>query len=69
VNDHVDEDCKRRGPKPFLGTECYKKIYESVIKLQKVGYGLSHKEILQLAEQTDSKRETQVLKNTWPSKL
>jgi hypothetical protein len=38
-------------------------------ELQNVGHGLSHKEILQLAEETDSKRVTQVLKNTLPSEL
>jgi hypothetical protein len=69
VNDHVDTDCKRPCPKPFLGTECEKEIYVPVTELQNVGHGLSHKEILQLAEETDSKRVTQVLKNTLPSKL
>jgi hypothetical protein len=69
VNDHVDTDCKKPGPKPFLGTECEKEICDSATELQKVGYGLSHKEVLQLAGETDSKRVTQVLKNTLPSKL
>jgi hypothetical protein len=66
VNDHVDTDCQRPGPKPFLGTACEKEIYESVTELQKVGLGLSHKEILQLAGETDSNRGTQVLKSNLP---
>jgi hypothetical protein len=53
----------------FLGTECEKEIYEPVTELQKVGHGLNHKEILQLAGEINSKRVTQVLKNTLPSKL
>jgi hypothetical protein len=69
VNDHVDTDYKRPGPKRFLGTECEKEIYKRVTELQKVGHGLSHKEILQLAGEINSKRVTQVLKNTLPSKL
>jgi len=56
VNDHVDKDCKRPGPKPFLGTECEKEIYEPVSELQKVGHGLSRKEKLQLAGEIDSKK-------------
>jgi hypothetical protein len=55
--------------KLFLGTECEKEIYEPVTELQKVRHDLSHKEILQLAGQIDSKRVTQVLKNILPSKL
>jgi len=62
VNDHVDTDCKRPGPKPCLGTECEKEICNSVTELQKVGHSLSHKEVLQLDGETDSKRVTQVLK-------
>lgn len=49
VNDHVDTDCMRPGAKPFLVTEYEKEIYKAVTELQKVGNGLSHKEILQLA--------------------
>lgn len=69
VNDHVDTDCKRPGPKPFLGTESEKEIYKPVTELQKVGHGFIHKEILQLAGEINSKRVSQVLKNTLPSKL
>jgi hypothetical protein len=39
----------RPGAKPFLVTEYEKEIYKAVTELQKVGNGLSHKEILQLA--------------------
>ena len=62
-------DCKRSGPKPFLGTECEKEIDEPVSEVHKVGHGLSRKKILQLAGEIDSKRVTQVLKNNLPSKL
>jgi hypothetical protein len=61
-------DCGRPGPKPFLGTECVKEIYEPVTQLQKFGHGLGHKEV-QRAGEVDSKRVIQVLKNTLPSKL
>ena len=67
--DHFVTYCKKPGPKPLLGIEFEKEIYESVTELQKVGHGLSHKEILQLAEEINSERVTQVLKNTLPSKL
>ena len=56
VNDCVYTDCNRPGPKPFLGTECEKEIYELVTELQRVGHGLSGKKILQLAEDVDSKK-------------
>ena len=69
VYDHFVTYCKKPGPKPLLGIEFEKEIYESVTELQKVGHGLSHKEILQLAEEINSERVTQVLKNTLPSKL
>ena len=39
--------------KTFLGTECEKEIYKAVRELQKVGHGLSRKEILQLAGEID----------------
>jgi hypothetical protein len=35
VNDHVDTDCKRPGPKFFFGTECEKEIYESSHRVAK----------------------------------
>lgn len=68
VNGSVDMHCKRPGPQPFLGTECEKEIYEAVVQLQKIGHGLSRKEILKLAGEIDAKREVKVFKNALPSK-
>lgn len=65
MNDRVDTDLPRPGPKPFLWTECEKKINKAVTELQKLGHGLCCKET-QRAGEIDSKKVTHVLKNTLP---
>lgn len=68
VNGEVDMDCERPGPKPMLGVNCEKEIYDAVVELQQMGHGLSRKEIIQLAGDVDAKNETKVFKNSLPSK-
>ncbi|KAK9753781.1 CENP-B N-terminal DNA-binding domain [Popillia japonica] len=68
VNGSVDMHCKRPRPQSLLGAECEKDIYEAVVQLQKMGHGLTTKEVLKLAGDIDAKREIKVFKNEWPSK-
>lgn len=68
VNGSVNMNCQRPGPQPLLGSECEKEIYEAVVQLQKMGHGLSRKEILKLAAEVDAKREITVFKNDLPSR-
>jgi hypothetical protein len=66
VNDSVDKDGKTPGRKPLLGSECEKGVYEAVIDLEEMGHGVNRIEILQLAGQINSERETKVCKNACP---
>jgi hypothetical protein len=58
ANGSVDMDSKRPGPKPALGVELEKELYEAVIEVQKIGHGIRRKEILRLAGDIDSKSKT-----------
>jgi len=69
LNGSVDKDCRTPGPKPFLGSECEKVVYEAVIDLEEMEHCLNRIEILQLAGQKNSKGETKVCKNVCPSKM
>jgi hypothetical protein len=57
VSRPVVTDCQRPGPKPTLGAELEKELYEAVTELQKIGHGISRKEILRLAGDIDSKNK------------
>jgi hypothetical protein len=63
VNGSVDMDCRRLGPKPELGVELEKELYEAVIELQKIGHGIRRKEILRPAGDIGSKSKTKVFKH------
>jgi hypothetical protein len=61
-------DCRRPGPKPALGVESQKELYDAIVELQKIGHGIGRKEILRLGGEIGSKNKTKVLKNDMPSK-
>jgi hypothetical protein len=61
-------DCQRPGLKLALGVESEKELYEAAIELQKIGHGVSRKEVLRLAGDIDPKNKTKVFKHDMPSK-
>lgn len=63
VKGHVDSDRFNRGPRTALSEEVERELKETILEFQKKGFGLTRKEVMELAAKTDASQENPVFKS------
>ena len=67
VKGHVDSDRFNRGPRTALSEEVERGLKETILEFQKKGFGLTRKEVMELAAKTNAIQETSAFKSGQPS--